>query len=148
MKKGFTLIKVFKISRSVLLHILMYALAAATILPFVWMVLTSVKDLNEIFIYPPKWIPSVFHFENYANAFSAAPFGRYYLNSIFVAVVVTLGQLVTCSMAAFAFARIKFRGREVLFYIFLGTMMIPYNVTMIPSFMVLYWLGWVDTYMA
>ncbi|MHB8581330.1 MAG: carbohydrate ABC transporter permease [Ignavibacteriaceae bacterium] len=143
-----TFIKTFKISKSLLLHIFVYALAVATILPFVWMILTSVKDLNEIFIYPPKWLPVKFHFDNYQKAFDAAPFGRYYLNSFFVASAVTIGQLITCSMAAFAFARLKFKGREILFYIFLGTMMIPYNVTMIPSFMVLYWLGWVNTYQA
>lgn len=129
-------------------HIFIYVLAFFTIAPFIWMILTSVKDMGEIYVYPPKWFPSVFHFDNYKKVFEAAPFGRYYLNSIFVAVTVTLGQLVTCSMAAYAFARLKFWGRNVLFFIFLGTMMIPYNVTMIPSFMVLYWLGWVDSYQA
>lgn len=129
-------------------HIFIYVLAFFTIAPFIWMILTSVKDMGEIYVYPPKWFPSVFHFDNYKKVFEAAPFGRYYLNSIFVAVTVTLGQLVTCSMAAYAFARLKFWGRNVLFFVFLGTMMIPYNVTMIPSFMVLYWLGWVDSYQA
>ena len=88
------------------------------------------------------------NFDNYVKAFTAAPFGRYYFNSLVVAFAVTLGQLITCSMAAFAFARLRFKGRDILFYIFLGTMMIPYNVTMIPSFMVLYWLGWIDSYYA
>ncbi len=141
-------ISIFKLGKSFSLHLVIYILAAATILPFIWMILTSVKSLNEIFIYPPKWLPSEFHFDNYIKAFEAAPFGRYYLNSIFVAVTVTIGQLITCSMAAFAFSRLKFKGRNVLFVLFLGTMMIPYNVTMIPSFMVLYWLGWVDSYQA
>lgn len=133
---------------SVLKHIIIYALAFITLAPFIWMILTSVKDMSEIFVYPPQWLPSEFHFDNYKKAFEAAPFGRYYVNSLFVAVTVTLGQLVTCSMAAFAFARLRFPGRNFLFYLFLGTMMIPYNVTMIPSFLVLYWLGWVDTYYA
>jgi multiple sugar transport system permease protein len=70
------------------------------------------------------------------------------MNSLFVAVTVTIGQLITCSMAAFAFARLHFWGRDTLFFVFLGTMMIPYNVTMIPSFMMLYWLGWIDSYQA
>ncbi len=142
------MVKTVKISKSVILHVVMYTLAIITFMPFLWMILTSVKNINEIFVYPPKWIPAKFHFENYINAFKAAPFGRYYLNSIFVATAVTLGQLVTCSMAAYAFARLKFWGRDVLFYIFLATLMIPYNVTMIPSFMVLYWLGWINTYQA
>jgi len=141
-------IKTLNITKSVLKHIVIYALAFITLAPFVWMILTSLKDMSEIFVYPPQWFPTEFRFENYTKAFEAAPFGRYYFNSIFIAVTVTFGQLVTCSMAAFAFARLQFPGRNILFYLFLGTMMIPYNVTMIPSFLVLYWLGWIDTYYA
>ncbi|HEX2866391.1 MAG TPA: carbohydrate ABC transporter permease [Ignavibacteriales bacterium] len=137
-----------KVSKGIFFHLVIYALALATLAPFIWMVLTSLKDMNEIYVYPPKWLPDKFHFENYKNAFEAAPFGRYYLNSIIVALSVTLGQLITCSMAAFAFARLRFRGSNILFYLFLGTMMIPYNVTMIPSFMMLYWLGWIDSFKA
>lgn len=137
-----------RLFKDIIFHIIVYSLALVTIAPFIWMLLTSVKDIGDIFIYPPKWLPSKLHFENFARAFQAAPFGRYYLNSIFVAVSVTLGQLITCSMAAYAFARLQFKGRDILFYVFLGTMMIPYQVTMIPSFMVLYWLGWVDSYKA
>ena len=134
--------------KTVVVHILIYGLALITIAPFFWMVLTSLKDISDIFVYPPKWWPSEFHFENYLNAFDAAPFGKFYFNSLFVALSVTIGQLITCSMAAFAFARLNFKGRDPLFYIFLGTMMVPYNVTMIPSFMILYWFGWIDTYQA
>lgn len=132
----------------VALHVVMYALAFFTVAPFLWMVLTSFKELSEILVFPPKWIPERATFDNYVSAFSAAPFGRYYFNSVFVAVTVTLGQIVTCSLAAYAFARLQFRGREVLFYLFLGTMMIPGQVVMIPTFMVLHWLGWIDTYAA
>ncbi|UCE06984.1 MAG: carbohydrate ABC transporter permease [bacterium] len=142
------MMKIFKITKTVLFHLVIYAVALATVAPFIWMLLTSVKDLSDIFVYPPKWLPTEFHFENFVRAFEAAPFSRYYLNSIVVAVTVTIGQLITCSMAAFAFARLKFWGRDVLFIIFLGTMMIPYQVTMIPSFMVLHWLGWIDSYNA
>ncbi|MCU7495458.1 MAG: carbohydrate ABC transporter permease [Ignavibacteria bacterium] len=140
--------KTIKISKGIIFHLVIYALALATLAPFIWMVLTSLKDMNEIYVYPPRWLPEKFRFENYKNAFEAAPFGRYYLNSIIVSLSVTLGQLITCSMAAFAFARLRFRGSNILFYIFLGTMMIPYNVTMIPSFMMLYWLGWIDSFKA
>jgi len=138
----------WKSAKAILFHLAIYAVALATLAPFIWMVLTSCKDLGEILLYPPKWLPSKLKFDNYVNAFAAAPFGRFYLNSIFVAVTVTFGQLLTCSMAAFAFARLQFRGREALFLLFLGTMMIPGQVTMIPSFMMLYWLGWIDTYYA
>lgn len=137
-----------KLTKTIVLHLVIYALAIITIAPFLWMVLTSLKDINEIIAVPPTWIPDTFKFANYKNAFEAAPFGRYYFNSVFVAIMVTGGQLITCSMAAFAFARIQFKGREILFYMFLGTMMIPFQVTMIPSFMILHWLGWIDTYQA
>lgn len=148
MKEKFKYHNVLKVIESLLLHMVIYILALAVLAPFIWMFLTSFKDMSEIFVYPPKWFPEKFNLDNYVKAFEAAPFGRYYLNSIFVAATVTVGQLITCSMAAFAFARLKFWGRDVLFFIFLGTMMIPYNVTMIPSFMVLYWLGWINSYQA
>ncbi len=138
----------WNISKTTLLHVLVYGLALLTIAPFIWMVLTSFKDIGEILTYPPKWLPSKVQFENYVSAFTAAPFGRFYFNSIFVSVTVVLGQLITCSLAAFAFARLQFKGREVLFMLFLGSMMIPGQVTMIPSFMILYWLGWINTYYA
>jgi multiple sugar transport system permease protein len=135
-----------RIAGSAANHLLLYALAFLTVAPFLWMVLTSFKGLQEIFAYPPTWWPERFTTANYADAFRAAPFGRFYANSLFVAVAVTLGQLVTCSMAAYAFARMQFRGRDVLFYLFLGTMMVPAHVTMIPSFMILHWMGLIDSY--
>ena len=133
---------------TVLLHGVLYGAAFLTVAPFLWMALTSFKELSEILVYPPKWIPGKFITDNFVSAFQSAPFGRYYFNSIFVAATVTVGQIITCSMAAFAFARLRFRGRDVLFYLFLGTMMIPGQVVMIPSFMVLHWLVWIDTYAA
>lgn len=135
-----------KTTGRVLGHVLVYAAALITLAPFIWMILTSFKEVGEIFSYPPTWWPETFTLDNYTAAFQAAPFGRFYLNSLFVATTVTLGQLVTCSMAAYAFARMQFWGRDVLFYLFLATMMVPAHVTMIPSFMILHWLGLIDTY--
>jgi multiple sugar transport system permease protein len=140
--------KVLSISGTVALHLLLYAMAFMTVAPFLWMLLASFKDLGEILQYPPTWIPQRIILDNFVNAFQAAPFGRFYFNSLFVASAVTLGQLFTCSLAAYAFARLQFPGRDILFYIFLGTMMVPGQVTMIPGFMVLHWLGWIDTYAA
>ena len=80
--------------------------AIAMIMPFVWMVSTSFKEAGGIFTYPPRWIPSRFVLDNYRDAWRAAPFGRYFFNSLFVASAVTLGQLITCSLAAYAFARL------------------------------------------
>jgi len=140
--------KALSITGTVALHLLLYAMAFVTVAPFLWMLLASFKDLGEILQYPPTWIPQRIILDNFINAFQAAPFGRFYFNSLFVASAVTLGQLFTCSLAAYAFARLKFWGRDILFYIFLGTMMVPGQVTMIPGFMVLHWLGWIDTYAA
>lgn len=140
--------KAFSITGTVALHLLLYAMAFMTVAPFLWMLLASFKDLGEILQYPPTWIPQRVILDNFVNAFQAAPFGRFYFNSLFVASAVTLGQLFTCSLAAYAFARLHFPGRDILFYIFLGTMMVPGQVTMIPGFMVLHWLGWIDSYAA
>jgi multiple sugar transport system permease protein len=135
-------------ARRVVAHLVLYTAALVTVLPFIWMVLTSFKDLGEIMRFPPTWWPEDFTVRNYTDAFSAAPFGRFYANSLFVAVAVTAGQVVTCSLAAYAFARMQFKGRDILFYCFLGTMMVPAHVTMIPGFMIMHWLGWIDTYAA
>ncbi len=140
--------KPLKSLKIVSIHIFIYAGALLTVAPFLWMVLTSLKGLGEILAYPPTFLPETFHFDNYVQAFRTASFGRYYLNTFIVAVSCTLGQLMTCSMAAFAFARLRFWGRDALFLLFLGTMMIPGQVTMIPTFIILYWLGWIDTYWA
>ncbi len=140
--------RLFGTLKSFVLHAVLYVLALVTVAPFLWMLLTSFKELGDILTYPPRWLPEKFVIENYLGAFQAAPFGRFYFNSLFVAASVTLGQLITCSLAAYAFARLTFRGRDVLFYLFLGTMMIPGQVTMIPGFLVLHWLGWIDTYAA
>lgn len=140
--------RAWSVAKRVLVHAVVYTAAVLTVMPFLWMVLTSFKELGEIFQYPPTWWPEKFTLQNFEAAFQAAPFGRYYANSFFVAGAVTAGQLVTCSMAAYAFARMRFRGRDVLFYLFLGTMMIPAHVTMIPGFMIMHWLGWIDSYAA
>ncbi len=122
--------------------------AIAMIMPFAWMISTSFKEAGSIFTYPPKWIPNQPVLHNYVDAWRAAPFGRYFLNSIFVATAVTLGQFITCSLAAYAFVWLDFPGKSLLFTLFLSTMMIPLQLTLIPSFLVLCELRWLDTYYA
>jgi multiple sugar transport system permease protein len=122
--------------------------AVAVMLPYVWMVSTSLKGPSEIFAYPPIWIPRAWRFQNYVEAWNAAPFGRYFFNSAFVALAVTGGQLVTCSLAAFAFACMEFKGKNVMFALFLSTTMISTQVTLVPSYLVLKNLHWLDTYQA
>jgi len=129
-------------------YVFLGSAAIVIIMPYVWMVSTSLKGTREIFTYPPTWIPREWRFLNYVDAWRAAPFGRYFFNSLFVAVVVTLGQLVTCSLAAYAFARMEFKGKNIAFALFLSTTMISEQVTLIPSYLLLKELGWLDTYMA
>ncbi|OGS18818.1 MAG: sugar ABC transporter permease [Elusimicrobia bacterium RIFOXYA2_FULL_40_6] len=118
------------------------------IIPFVWMLSTSLKEPGNIFVFPPQWIPNPIVFQNYVNAWNAAPFGRFFINSIFISGSLTIGSLLTGTMAGYAFARLEFPGRDKVFMIFLGTMMIPGQVTMIPVFIILKYIGWIDSYKA
>ena len=127
-------------------YIVLGVTAAVVMMPYIWMLSTSLKDKGEIFTYPPTWIPQAWRLQNYVDAWNAAPFGRYFLNSVFVAVAVTIGQLITCSLAAFAFARMNFKGKNFMFALFLSTTMISTQVTLVPSYLVLKNLHWLDTY--
>ena len=134
--------------RSLMLHAILIAGSVVMLLPFAWMLSTSLKEPREIFTYPPVWIPSPIAWENYPATVSAMPFGRFYLNSFVVAASVTILQILTSSLAAFAFARLRFRGRNALFLVYLATLMIPFQVTMIPNFILVRFLGWYDSYQA
>ncbi len=137
-----------KLVKTLLLHLLLLTAAAAMVIPFVWMISTSLKRPREVYTWPPPLVPHEIFWSNYPESWAAAPFGRFYLNSLFVALSVTGGQLLTCTLAAYAFARLNFRGRDFIFLALLGTMMIPFQVTMIGAFQVIHWLRWIDTYYA
>jgi len=130
----------------IVLFIIMCFVALFMLVPFFWSFSTSVKTAGEVFEYPPKWIPQSIHWENYSQVWEVAPFGQYLLNSTVVSGMVTILTLLTASLAAYAFARLKFRGRDFIFMLYLGTMMIPSQVTMIPNFIFIKLLGWTDTY--
>ncbi len=131
------------------LWIFILSLGAITMLvPFLWMLSTSLKEAGAVFTFPPQWIPSPIVWRNYIDAWRAVPFGRFYLNSIFIALCQTVGVLLTSSLAAFAFARLKFPGRDKIFFLYLVTMMLPGAVTMIPTFILTRLFGWIDTYKA
>jgi multiple sugar transport system permease protein len=130
------------------LHAALIAGSVIMLLPFAWMLSTSLKTPAETFTYPPIWIPSKIAWDNYSRTVTAMPFGRFYLNSLIVTIGVTALQILTASLAAFAFARLRFRGRDALFLLYLVTLMIPFQVTMIPNFIVVRTLGWYDTYQA
>ncbi|BCW98162.1 MAG: sugar ABC transporter permease [Armatimonadota bacterium] len=129
---------------------LVLGLGAVTMLvPFYWMVLTSLQPPEMAFSMGQiRWIPERIVWQNYPEAWKAIDIPRLYWNSIVVAVLGTLGQVLTSSLAAFAFARLEFPGRDRLFFAYLATMMVPGSVTMIPNFVLLRWLGWIDTYQA
>lgn len=118
-------------------------------LPFAWMFATSLRPMNESFSLPPAWLPTEWRWENYAAVFqSSVPFVAFALNSVKVTLAVTLGQLVTCSMAGFAFARLRFPGRDALFILLLASLMVPGQVTIIPVFIIMRQLGLVDSHWA
>jgi multiple sugar transport system permease protein len=125
------------IAKRAALHVLLIAGALTMILPFLWMLSTSLKPEAEIFRFPPNWFPNLWKWANYSEAMNAAPFGRYFVNTAIYAAAITLSNLLLCSMAAYAFARLRFRGRNILFILTLGTMMVPGQVTMVPVFILL-----------
>lgn len=133
-------------------YLLLTSGAVAMIAPFLWMLSTSLKEPGALFSYDriwwQDWVPMQFVWRNYIEAWNAVPFARFYVNSIFVSLCVTAGQVLTSAMAAYAFARLQFPGRDPIFFGYLATMMVPGAVTMIPVFILLRFLGWIDTYKA
>lgn len=132
----------------VLLHVLLGVGGFLMVAPFLWMLLTSFKSLPQIIADPLGLFPAPWNFTNYAKAWNAAPFGLAYWNSIYICVLTVAGTILTASMAAYAFARIEFRGSKFLFILFLATQMVPQQVTIVPLYMVFSTLGWVDTHLA
>jgi multiple sugar transport system permease protein len=120
--------------------------AIITALPFMWMLLSAFKMPGDIISIPIRWLPSKWVLDNFVTPWQMMPFGRFYLNSIFVAVGQTTGVLITSTLAAYGFSRINFWGRNVLFIIYLGTIMIPGWVTLIPVYNIMTTLGWLNTY--
>ncbi|MCY4353830.1 MAG: carbohydrate ABC transporter permease [Truepera sp.] len=128
------------------LHLGLILGSSLMLLPFLWMVSTSLKLPREIFTFPPTWIPSEFAWSNYTKALTAMPFSRFYLNSLAVAIAVTLLTILTSALAAFA--RLRFRGRDTLFLIYLATLMIPFTMLLIPNFVLIRQFNWYDSYQA
>jgi multiple sugar transport system permease protein len=125
-------------------HLILIPLTLLMVTPLAWMVMTSVQTPDEARRFPPV-LPSGIHWQNYTDAIHAAPFGRFFVNSFLVTGACVLGNLVLCSLAGYAFARLRFFGRDVLFVILLATLMIPFQVVMIPIFLIMRHLGLVDS---
>ncbi|MEF2279493.1 carbohydrate ABC transporter permease [Deinococcus sp. YIM 134068] len=115
--------------------------------PALWMVSTSLKADADVFAYPPRWIPSPVVWGNYAEAWASAPFTRYAVNTLLYALSVTFGTVLSCSLAAYGFAKLRFPGRDFLFLVLLSTMMIPGLVTLVPQYVLFSKLGWINTYL-
>lgn len=120
--------------------------AAIIVLPLAWMVSTSLKKQMEVFVLPPKWIPAPPQWGNYAEVFEGAPFDRYLLNSAIITGSCVVGNLISCSLAAYGFARLRFPGRDLFFVLILSTMMLPESMTLIPRFIIFEKLDWLNSF--
>lgn len=128
-------------------YILLALVGAILSAPLVWLVSSSLKDQGRIFILPPEWIPDPVRWRNYRIVFEEFSFGRYFWNSSVVTFWSTLGNVVSAAVVAFGFARLRFPGRDKLFLVVLSTVMIPYHVTLIPTYVLFRELGWLNTYL-
>lgn len=122
------------------------AVSVTMLLPFLWMLSTSLKDPGEIFLQPPRWIPREIRWDNYVDAMSVLPFGRMYWNTTVITITATIGQLFSASLVGFGFARLRAPGRDFLFLLLIATMLLPEQVTMIPQFIIFQTFGLVDTW--
>ena len=129
-----------------LTYLVVSAGAVVMIVPFLWMASTAFKEPSAAFDYPPTWLPNPFSVENFREVWTIVPFDRYLFNSLFVALCITVGEVLTSSLAAYAFARLRFPGRDGVFLMYLATLMIPGQVTIIPNFILMRWFDWINTY--
>ncbi|NLL47336.1 MAG: carbohydrate ABC transporter permease [Firmicutes bacterium] len=128
------------------IYLILLFLAALMLMPFAWMVLSSFKEVDEVFTYEMTWLPSTLTLSGYYRALTEQPFLRYGLNSVWVSTIITTIQLITSVLAGYAFARLKFPGRGVVFMIYLSAMMIPSQATIIPSYILIRKAGLIDSY--
>ena len=126
-------------------HLFLAPVAAIMLVPFVWMVILSLETKQQASSFPPVLTPSTLHFGNYPATWNSVPFGHFFLNSLMYSLATVAGNLLFCSLAAYAFARIRFFGRDVLFVLFLATLMVPFQVILIPTFLIVKKLGLVDS---
>jgi multiple sugar transport system permease protein len=133
--------------RQLIAYLLLIGLSVVFIVPFAWLVTTSVKPDAQILHYPPIWIPHPFSWHNYVDGLTAIPFGLYARNTLIICTAVVVGTTLSSSLVAYGLSRIPWKGRDVLFYALVGTMLLPPQVTMVPVFSIYKNLGWLDTYL-
>lgn len=137
-----------KLLMDLLVYVVLSIVGIIFIMPFAWMVANSFKDLRGIYKFPPEFIPEVWHFENYTEAWTATHFDIGFLNSALVAAAVVLGQVVTASLAGYSFARLRYPGRDKIFLLYISLMMVPFTVLLIPLYIQMRAFGWVSTLQA
>lgn len=140
--------RVIRIVLKLIAIVLLSVLAVSTLLPYLMMVSTSLMAQFEVYKFPPKLIPTTPRWENYKEMWKSQPWERYLFNTVFVASTVVFGQLLIISMGGYALSRLRFPGRDTLFKVFIAFMMLPGVVTLIPGFIILQSLKWIDTYLA
>jgi multiple sugar transport system permease protein len=140
-------IKLSRIVQAVAVYGILTSLSVIVLVPVAWMLSTALKPQSQIFVFPPVYIPHPLLWSNFVDALTAEPFDLYARNTFLLVVVNVIGQLLSCTLIAYGFARLRFPGRNVLFMVMLATLLIPPQVTMIPLFILFRTLGWVDTYL-
>jgi multiple sugar transport system permease protein len=137
--------------RGIVKQVVLYALAIGAsilfMLPFLWTIGTSLKPLTELYTFPPTFVPKNPRFANYRDVFTNAPFARFLLNTVFVTLVAVFGQTLSAAAVAFGFSRFRFPGRNILFGVVLATMMLPWHVTIVPTFLLFRELQWLNTFL-
>jgi len=128
-----------------LIYLTLSAIAFVILIPFAWTISTALKTPQQALMYPPEWIPNPIVWQNFIAAWTAKPFDLFYRNSLLIAALNIIGQLLSCSLVAYGFARLRFPGRDVLFLVVLSTLMIPFQVLIIPRFVLFKTLGWLNT---
>ena len=132
-------------ARTAVLYVTLTILAIMFMLPFYWTIITSLKSPDEINVFPPAWLPAVPQWSNSIEVWQVVPYGHFVLNSVTVAVLGVIGQVGTATIVAYGFARFRFPGRDFLFLLTLGTLILPAEVLLIPTFLLFKYLGWLNT---
>ncbi len=138
--------KPHQVARTFLLYCLLIGLGCLFAMPLVWLISTSLKSSEQVGAWPPIWIPYPPQWQNYAVAWTTGHVSLYFVNTAIITLLATIGQLITASMAAYGFARLRFPGREFLFAVLLATLMLPYVVTLIPTYILFKNLSWLNTF--
>lgn len=133
--------------KRLIIHVLLIACSITFLIPFAWLVSSALKNNDEIFVFPPVWWPAHPQWGNFAKALTTLPFGQYAINSFVIALLCVVGNVVSCSLVAYGFARFRFPGRNLLFGILLASMIVPAQVLLVPQFILFHDLGWVNTFL-